>query len=203
MKKLIMTILSVMCLSEMAFANKLKAKNDETKKDINWCASKADLACMENTLWGEARGEGYDGMLWVGKTIATRLARGTYKKSVCGIVKGAAYAQKTAVDRKQEHQAFLNMKKAAKLACSMGDMGVTHFHSYKTMHSKSAPWAKHMTPIFKKKTFGHWFFNAPAGTKASFSDKVQVETDEVNSEMIQEPYYPAPGLDDSEPIIQI
>jgi short-subunit dehydrogenase len=192
MKRFILTLVSMLCLSEGALA-------------ANWCASNANLTCMKNALNGEARGEGYNGMLMVGKTIATRMARG-YKNSVCSVVNGAGYATKSNYPSKGQANktANSNIAKAALAACKMGDQGVTHFHSYSKKITTKAPWSKKFA--FVGKVGHHYFFNAPMYAKASYeldSEDMMVHpafddgTDDGNGELIQEPDYILP--DDTEP----
>lgn len=151
-----------------------------TSASANWCEASANFTCMKNAINGEARGEGYGGMLMVGKTIATRMARG-YKSSVCNTVNGAAFATKSnypssgAVNQK----ANSNIAKAAEIACSLGDQGVSHFHSFKNKYAVS--WAKKFT--FVAKIGGHYFFNAPNYVKRFYED------DEVDGDMLMDQYF--------------
>jgi spore germination cell wall hydrolase CwlJ-like protein len=140
---------------------------------------------MKNAINGEARGEGYNGMLMVGKTIATRMARG-YKSSVCGVVGGAAYATKASYPSSGSlnKQANANILKAAKTVCAMGDQYVSHFHSFKNKYATS--WAKKFT--FVGKIGGHWFFNAPSYVKRFYED------DEVDGDRFLEDYFQDPDV---------
>lgn len=148
--------------------------------EASWCQSSANLSCMKNAINGEARGEGYNGMLMVGKTIATRMARG-YKSSVCAVVGGAAFATKSnypssgAINKK----ANANIQKAAEVACQLADQGVSHFHSFKNKYAVA--WAKKFA--FVAKIGGHYFFNAPDYVKRFY------EYDDVDGDQYMEDYY--------------
>lgn len=146
----------------------------------DWCDASANFNCMKDAINGEARGEGYNGMLMVGKTIATRMARG-YKSSVCSVVGGAAFATKSsypstgAINKK----ANANIKKAAEVACALGDQYVSHFHSFKDKYAVS--WAKKFK--FVAKVGAHYFFNAPNYVKRFYED------DRVDGDLYMEEYF--------------
>lgn len=146
----------------------------------SWCESSSNFSCMKNAINGEARGEGYNGMLMVGKTIATRLARG-YKNSVCSVVNGAAFATKSSYPSSGpiNQKANANIEKAAEVACELADQGVSHFHSFKNKYAVS--WAKKFT--FVTKVGGHYFFNAPLYVKRFYED------DDVDGDVMMEDYF--------------
>jgi hypothetical protein len=146
----------------------------------NWCDDRANLSCMKNAINGEARGEGYNGMLMVGKTIATRLARG-YRSSVCAVVGGAAFATKSSFPSSGaiNLEANANIKKAAEMACALGDQNVSHFHSFKNKFAVS--WAKKFT--FVAKIGGHYFFNAPSYVKRFY------EYDDTDGDLFMDEYF--------------
>jgi len=146
----------------------------------NWCSASANMTCMKNAINGEARGEGYNGMLMVGKTIATRMARG-YKSTVCAVVSGAAFATKSSYPTSgaANKTANENIKKAAEVACKLGDQDVSHFHSFKNKYAVS--WAKKFA--FVGKVGAHYFFNAPDYVKRFY------ENDEIDGDLFMEEYF--------------
>jgi hypothetical protein len=146
----------------------------------DWCGSDSNFNCMRHAINGEARGEGYSGMIMVGKTIATRMARG-YKSSVCSVVSGAAFATKTSYPSTgaANKKANANIKKAAEVACELGDQSVSHFHSFKDKYAVS--WAKKFT--FVAKVGAHYFFNAPNYVKRFYED------DRVDGDLYMEEYF--------------
>ena len=191
MKQLIL-LLILSCFSHLSFG-------------ANWCASNANLACMKNAINGEARGEGYNGMLMIGKTIATRMARG-YKSSVCKVVSGAAFATKSSYPTSgaANKAANANIAKAAQKACAMGDQGVTHFHSFKNKFATK--WSKKFSYVGK--VGRHYFFNAPSYVKAAYEmdqdgdamlDQL-IDGGDNEPELIQEPDYIDPDTVNEEPV---
>lgn len=152
----------------------------------SWCGSSSNFNCMKDAINGEARGEGYNGMLWVGKTIATRMARG-YKSSVCAVVSGAAFATKSnyPTSGAANQQANANIENAAEIACQMGDESVSHFHSFKDKYA--VPWAKKFA--FVAKVGNHYFFNAPLGVKRFY------EYDDVDGDLLMDEYFRYMELD--------
>lgn len=194
MKRTILLFMATFCMSEFALAG--------------WCSEgDAQFTCMMNTINGESRGEGYNGMLMVGKAIATRMKRG-YKSSVCRVVSGAAFAQRSSYPTSGDANktANANIKKAAKAACAMtSDQGVTHFHSYRKKLDSRAPWASQFSYVGK--VGNHHFFNAPMSVKTS--DEMDgapgfiLDSTPVEGQIIQEPSYIDVDERDSGTIINI
>jgi len=182
MKKFILVFLSLFCFAEFAAA-------------ANWCKTTAQLNCMKNVINGEARGEGYNGMLMVGKTVATRMARGYSRtSSVCNLVSGAGFATRSSYPTSGQvnKTANANILKAAKKACTLGDSGVTHFHSFRSKNATA--WAKKFSYVGK--VGSHYFFNAPMYVKADYELNGDIASGLQDSgeesgepELIQEPSY--------------
>ena len=127
------------------------------------CGSKQQFNCMVSAINGEARGEGYRGMLVVGKALKTRKIRGYIGGSICGIAR-KSFAPRSMSSRGTPKRVRALIIKAAKAACASRDAGYTHFHSFRSKYATS--WAKKFK--FKGKVGGHWLFNAPRGIKAHF-----------------------------------
>lgn len=65
----------------------LSSKDKAPVQQVAPAYSKEDLFNMTATMWGEARGEGTDGMIAVGNVILNRLASGRWGKKVKGVVR--------------------------------------------------------------------------------------------------------------------
>lgn len=141
------------------------------------CGGDTEFNCMVAAINGEARGEGYRGMLVAGKTLKTRQLRNYYGKTICGIAK-RGFAPRSLRSTGTKGETKILVIKAAKAACSSGDAGYSHFHSYRRKYDSRAPWARNFR--FVSKVGGHWLFNAPQGIRANFDELAATELNENN-----------------------
>lgn len=87
--------------------------------------------CLAMAMYGEARGEGVDGMLHVAETVINRVSMPSYPDTICGVVnQPSQYAPKLGYNKE--------WKTAAGLAEDilvgediLPQTGATHFHSGK------------------------------------------------------------------------
>ncbi|MGH1468774.1 MAG: hypothetical protein ACRBBP_07845 [Bdellovibrionales bacterium] len=143
------------------------------------CGGDTQYNCMVATINGEARGEGYEGMLVAGKTLKTRKLRNYYGKTICGISK-RGFAPRSLRSTGTKGKTRSLVIKAAKAACASGDAGYSHFHSYRGKHDRRAPWARKFRYVGK--VGGHWLFNAPRGIRANFDELATTELKDINEE---------------------
>ena len=92
--------------------------------------SSKQVKCMAEAIHGEARGESFDGKVFVGRVILTRVDQG-YKGNICS----AVYAKRQFAPKKNPKRASY---KAARKAFDLGPNGVTHFHSYQKKRLQKA-----------------------------------------------------------------
>lgn len=106
--------------------------------------------CMADAIHGEARGEPFEGKVFVGRVILTRLNQ-SYGSSICEIVHAPSqfapqkgYSEDTAL--------------ATKKALQLGANGITHFHSYKRRQTPNASFSQSAKCLYKGKVGAHWGF---------------------------------------------
>lgn len=158
--KTVFTLLTFLSLLSTDFAH---AKNN--------CASAAEKKCLADTINGEARNQGYEGMKIVAKAVMTRLARGKYGSSICKITDGASFHRDSRRPTKGgpiDTRANSNVKKATELGCTFGDMGITHFYK---KGSKKPAWANKFPRANPASHGNHYLFNAPMYVEADFENE--------------------------------
>lgn len=133
------------------------------------CGGQEQFNCMVATINGEARGESYEGMLIVGKSLKTRELRGYVGKSICGIA-AQSYAPKPMSSRLPK-KVKAKILKAAAASCASRDAGYTHFHSLRKKNATR--WARNTRQFkFIGKVGKHWLFNGSKEVKADGSQYI-------------------------------
>lgn len=140
----------------------------------NYCANAAEKKCLADTINGEARNQGYEGMIIVAKAVMTRFARGYNGRTICKITDGASFHRDGKRPTKGgpiDTRANENIALATEAGCKMGDMGITHFYR---IGSKKPNWADDFPPARPSSHGAHYLFNAPMYVKADLPEQYEL-----------------------------